>query len=490
MALNGPTGPTGPSITGPRGPTGLSGPTGPANGPTGATGPSGPIGASITGPTGSKGDRGYSITGPTGSYGPQGRPGDSITGPTGDRGATGALGPTGAFGGPTGPLGLPGVPGISFTGPTGVRGLNGPTGSIGPIGIQGVPGLLSPGTFAFELNTSTSVADPSAYKLAFNSSNIASATAVSISSNAYVSATTNEAVDLSAVFSSWVNTVIHLRGVDNWYEYASFRISAVSLHNYWCSFDLVPIANNLTLGYFSSTVSHRFLVQSIAAGKAGVDGATGPIGSIGPTGPFGGPAGIQGSQGIQGPTGLQGPTGTIGTTGTTGQAGVGSAGPTGPGGAAGQAGYSLAGPTGPTGVQGLSGATGPAGSQTVPLSDITPSSVTTPTLSFGTDARVMTATAVVSSTSTTVVDSFNSAAFRSAKYQIQISDGTNHEMLDMHILHDGTGVFLCSYGNVFTTPASLGYFDALMVSNIIEVTYTANTATNKIIKFIRSMITL
>jgi hypothetical protein len=96
----------------------------------------------------------------------------------------------------------------------------------------------------------------------------------------------------------------------------------------------------------------------------------------------------------------------------------------------------------------------------------------------------------VLSTSTTVIDSFSSVLNRSAKYQVQISDGLNFESLEVFIIHDSINVFMTSYGNVFTSPASLGYFDATLTGNTISVTYTATTATNKTIKFIRSTITV
>lgn len=96
----------------------------------------------------------------------------------------------------------------------------------------------------------------------------------------------------------------------------------------------------------------------------------------------------------------------------------------------------------------------------------------------------------VLSTSTTVIDSFSTVLYRSAKYQIQISDGTNYETLELFIIHDGVNVYMTSYGNVFTSLASLGYFDASMATNSISLTYTASVATNKTIKFLRSTITV
>lgn len=96
----------------------------------------------------------------------------------------------------------------------------------------------------------------------------------------------------------------------------------------------------------------------------------------------------------------------------------------------------------------------------------------------------------VLSTSTTVIDSFSTVLYRSAKYQVQISDGVNFETLELFIIHDGVNVHMTSYGNVFTSPTSLGYFDAAMATNSISVTFTANTATNKTIKFLRSTITI
>lgn len=96
----------------------------------------------------------------------------------------------------------------------------------------------------------------------------------------------------------------------------------------------------------------------------------------------------------------------------------------------------------------------------------------------------------VQTTNTTVVDTFSTLLYRSAKYQIQISDGLNFETLEVFVIHDSINVWLTSYGNVFTASSTLGAFDAIMATNSCSLTYTAHTATNKTIKFIRTTITV
>lgn len=98
--------------------------------------------------------------------------------------------------------------------------------------------------------------------------------------------------------------------------------------------------------------------------------------------------------------------------------------------------------------------------------------------------------ASVPSTSATLIDGWSILEFRSAKYQIQITDDTSVESTDVLVIHDGVNVFLSERGNVFSTPASMGYFDALLSDNTISLVYSATTATNKVIRFIRTALAL
>jgi len=136
-------------------------------------------------------------------------------------------------------------------------------------------------------------------------------------------------------------------------------------------------------------------------GTQGTQGATGPVGAAGATGAAGptgatGPQGPTGVKGDTGPTGPQGPQGPTGPTGATGPQGIqGIQGPIGP--------------TGPTGATGATGIQGPTGSLTVITNNL------------------VTSTATVTATSTTVVTYLTSASLAAGTYGVWFSGAYSTE---------------------------------------------------------------
>jgi hypothetical protein len=116
--------------------------------------------------------------------------------------------------------------------------------------------------------------------------------------------------------------------------------------------------------------------------------------------------------------------------------------------------------------------------------------VTTAIITYGANASVTTASAAVSTTGATSVDTWSSTTYRSARYSVQIVDGTSYEMADMLIIHDGTTAYVTTFGNVFTSTFSLGAFDATIATGVVTVTYTAIAATTKTVKFTRQLLTI
>lgn len=66
---------------------------------------------------------------------------------------------------------------------------------------------------------------------------------------------------------------------------------------------------------------------------------------------------------------------------------------------------------------------------------------------------------LTSSTVGQVVDTFPAAAYRTAKYLISMSSGSEHHAVEVLLIHDGTNVYISEYGSVFTSN-SLGTYDA------------------------------
>lgn len=149
-------------------------------------------------------------------------------------------------------------------------------------------------------------------------------------------------------------------------------------------------------------------------GATGVIGTTGEIGATGVQGDFGatGIQGASGSTGLTGSTGTQGASGLIGLTGSTGIQGA--------------SGIGTTGLTGATGTSGVSGATGIAGAS----------------------GAIQTITYTTSNTNQVVFDTLNTTAYRSAKYEIQITSGSNHTATELRLLIDEPNAYLTEYGTI------------------------------------------
>jgi hypothetical protein len=64
------------------------------------------------------------------------------------------------------------------------------------------------------------------------------------------------------------------------------------------------------------------------------------------------------------------------------------------------------------------------------------------------------------STSTAVLDYFDKTSFRSAKYLIQISCGSDHQMWEGMMIHDGSTIKITAYGDVRTNGVNLATVSA------------------------------
>ena len=61
-----------------------------------------------------------------------------------------------------------------------------------------------------------------------------------------------------------------------------------------------------------------------------------------------------------------------------------------------------------------------------------------------------TSSLTTTSTSTAVLDYFDPASYRSAKYIVQITNGSSHQMWEGMMIHDGTNIFISAYGDLRT----------------------------------------
>ena len=95
----------------------------------------------------------------------------------------------------------------------------------------------------------------------------------------------------------------------------------------------------------------------------------------------------------------------------------------------------------------------------------------------------------VNTTSTTQVDSFVASVYRSCKCFVQVQDGSNFHLTEIVLLHDDGGqVYKSEYG-IISTGGEKGSFSAdLQLDGIVRLYFTADSASNKTVKIIKTAV--
>ena len=74
-------------------------------------------------------------------------------------------------------------------------------------------------------------------------------------------------------------------------------------------------------------------------------------------------------------------------------------------------------------------------------------------------------------TANQVADTFQTAAYRTAKYLVQMTAGTDYHTTEVILIHDGTTAYITEYGTIFTN-ASLGTIDADISGGFVRLLVT------------------
>ena len=93
----------------------------------------------------------------------------------------------------------------------------------------------------------------------------------------------------------------------------------------------------------------------------------------------------------------------------------------------------------------------------------------------------------VASTSSTTIATHAAATYRTIKYLVQCTQGTDYHSTEINLIHDGTTVYITEYGTLFDN-ASLGTFDATISSGNILLQITPGSATSMAVKVVSSAI--
>ena len=100
-----------------------------------------------------------------------------------------------------------------------------------------------------------------------------------------------------------------------------------------------------------------------------------------------------------------------------------------------------------------------------------------------------TTTTAVSSTSATVVDTFSKTAFRSAKYTVQITQGSNYQVSEVLVLHNGSTASATEFAKIETNGV-LGTLQTAINGNNVELKVTMSSSSAATVKVARHSVTV
>jgi hypothetical protein len=95
---------------------------------------------------------------------------------------------------------------------------------------------------------------------------------------------------------------------------------------------------------------------------------------------------------------------------------------------------------------------------------------------------------IISGVTKVDLDSYSSVVYRSARYFVQIVDGSDIHISEISLFHDGVKAYINEYG-IATNNGQLGTFDAELTLGNVIVNFTPDNATNMQIKMVRIGVT-
>ena len=93
----------------------------------------------------------------------------------------------------------------------------------------------------------------------------------------------------------------------------------------------------------------------------------------------------------------------------------------------------------------------------------------------------------VASTSASTIATHAIATYRTVKYLVQCTQGTDYHSTEINVIHDGTTAYMTEYGTLFDN-AALGTFDVAISGGNLLLQITAGSATSMAVKVISTAI--
>jgi hypothetical protein len=103
------------------------------------------------------------------------------------------------------------------------------------------------------------------------------------------------------------------------------------------------------------------------------------------------------------------------------------------------------------------------------------------------EALILTGVTTTTTSSETSVDTFSTSTYRSAKYLIQITEGTSYHATEISVVHDGTTTYNTEYGTIKTNEL-LSTFDTDIDSGNVRLLATPASASPTTFKIVRTLI--
>lgn len=88
----------------------------------------------------------------------------------------------------------------------------------------------------------------------------------------------------------------------------------------------------------------------------------------------------------------------------------------------------------------------------------------------------------------TVIDSFAAGTYRSAKYLIQISQGSDYQLSEFRVIHNGTNAFVTEYSVLETNGPLAGPFTAAVAAGTLSVSVTMNSSSAATVNMVRTTV--
>jgi hypothetical protein len=89
-------------------------------------------------------------------------------------------------------------------------------------------------------------------------------------------------------------------------------------------------------------------------------------------------------------------------------------------------------------------------------------------------------TGIAVNTTTTVIDSFPTTTYRTAKYVISVTGPSNYQASEAMIVHDGSQAQLVTYATMYTGANAVMTFSANIVSNVVTLWGTGAASGNTV----------